>query len=159
MGDQSLPTARANRMLEKVWRYLFGARSRMFGGPRGRAFVSYAYDDEDRLNALGACVPPDTILAPFPPIDARPDQMVSEHLIREIRASDCLIYVDTRHSRQSRWVTMEVDYARRNHLPVFRYSVEGTLSLDAQAPMHLPVFPSYSHQDDSRGTEDSQIHA
>ena len=77
---------------------LFGARSQMLGSPRGRAFVSYAYEDEGRLHGLGACVPPDTILAPFPPIDVRPDQMVSEHLIREIRASDCLIYVDTRYA-------------------------------------------------------------
>lgn len=118
--------------------------------PRGRAFVSYSYDDEDRLKELQACVPPETRLAPFPPIDMPPDQMVSERLIREIRASDCLIYLDTQHSRASRWVTMEIDYARRNHLPVFRYSLEGALTLDARSPLQLPVFPSFSHQDDSR---------
>ncbi len=87
-----------------------------------KLFVSHAYADDTALHRLVGCTLPDGA-APvvFPAIEVQPSQRVSDHLMRAIRDSDGLVYLDTERSQASLWVQFERNYARRLGKPVFAF--------------------------------------
>jgi hypothetical protein len=116
--------------------------------PHGRAFISYSYKDKIALDQLKLDLPNGVNAAPFPPITVSPAKMVSNDLIDAINNCNLLIYINTPNARNSRWVAMERDYARRVGLPVYSYvPTKRIFQKDRNSPLDLPVFPSYSKQD------------
>jgi len=117
--------------------------------PSGRAFISYAYQDEEALEQLNNVLQTYSVTPkPFPPINVAPSEMISNELIDSIMDCRSLIYIDTPNAQGSRWVTLEREYARRSGKPVFLYNPETALiELDERPPLDLPVFPSYTRED------------
>jgi hypothetical protein len=120
--------------------------------PSGPAFISYAYQDEEALEQLKNILRAFSVTPfPFPPINVAPSEMVSNDLIDSIKDCRSLIYIDTRNSKDSRWVTLEREYARRSGKLVFSYKPEtAQLELDERPPLDLPVFPSYTREDNEK---------
>lgn len=119
--------------------------------PYGRCFVSLAYDDEPAIERLRERVRGRARLTVFPPITVPPEQMVSNDLLRAIRECDTLVYLKGGRSARSPWVTLERDYALRSGMDVYGFDPASlAIEKDGSAPLHLPVFPSYSRKDGDR---------
>jgi len=134
-----------------VRRWLKKGKAKGGDTPCGRCFVSYAYDDARAVERLESLIGRQASLFKFPPITVPPERMVSNDLIRAIRASDCLIYVQGGASGRSAWVTLERDYALRSGMDVYFFDARlDTIGRDDSAPLDLPVFPSYARSDGKR---------
>src|SRR5262249_39658098 len=84
----------------------------------------------------------------FPPITARPDQMVSSELIRAILQCKGLIYLMGGASERSFWVALERDYALRSGKLVYSFDpATVAISRDTSKPLDLQVFISYTRLD------------
>lgn len=130
---------------------LFARRRRL---PYGDCFISRAFDDEQPLKDLLACLPPGVNPVVFERIPETPEMMISNVLIGEIRRCDSLVYVRGGKAVNSRWVMLERDYALRAGKDVYCFDA-GTLVMrrDRARPARLAVFPSYSRQDGAKVQE------
>jgi hypothetical protein len=120
--------------------------------PRGPAFISYSYKDENELPQLKKILRAKSVIpSPFKPIEVTPSEMVSNELIESIIGCQSLIYIDTPNSQKSHWVTLEKEYARHIHKKVFAYEPQtGRLEEDRKQATNFPVYPSYVHRVDNK---------
>ncbi len=117
----------------------------------GKYFISHSYGDAPVRDKLINSLPLGMKPFVFPPITTRPDEFVSNHLIKAIRSCDGLIYLQGGNSEKSFWVAFERDYALRAGLPVFAAD-PNTLEIkrDTSRPLDLAAFASYSDNDKKR---------
>jgi hypothetical protein len=122
--------------------------------PKGKCFVSHSYQDAKYIADLSPYIQADTNLFKFPRIDVSRKEMVSNAFLKEIRFSTSLVYLDSPNSSNSPWVILERDYALRSGIKVFRFHpLSGKLYRDTSKPLHLPVFPSYTREDQEQMEE------
>jgi nucleoside 2-deoxyribosyltransferase len=110
--------------------------------------VSHSYGDAAVVEVLRTQLPRSVVPVIFPPIDASPDQFISNVLIEEIQRCDALIYLHGGTSAASFWVAFEIEYAKRLGKPIFAFDLfRSVIELDQRSPLDLDVFASY------RGTD------
>lgn len=113
-----------------------------------RCFVSHSYGDAAMVEVLRTQLPRSVVPVIFPPIDARPDQFVSNVLIEEIQRCDAVIYLHGGASVASFWVAFEVEYAKRLGKLIFAFDPSrSVIELDQRPPLALDVFASYHRAD------------
>jgi TIR domain len=116
--------------------------------PPSPIFISHSYDDAHLTVQLATRLPATAETKIFPAINVPPTETVSAQLLESIRKCRSLVWIDTEHARQSHWVTLERDYARRAGLEVFRFDAESKrLHTDSAPLLQLPVFSSYARDD------------
>lgn len=116
--------------------------------PKGTYFISHSYKDKAVQERMVKQLPRGVRPYIFPPIMVRPDQMVSNNLIKAILQCDSMIYLDKGYSAASFWVAFERDYALRAGKPLYRYD-PATESLERVEipPLQLPIFSQFSSAD------------
>jgi TIR domain len=114
-------------------------------------FISHSYRDAEARKCLLTKLPAQVRPIIFPPITVPPEQFISNELIHALLRCDGLIYLQGGASARSFWVAFERDYALRAGKKIFAYDpTTDELRQDTSAPLHLPIFPSYSRQDAAR---------
>lgn len=112
-------------------------------------FISHSYQDAEARKRLLKLLPAQVRPIIFPPIMVSPEQLVSNELVQTILRCDGLIYLQGGASEESFWVAFERDYALRAGKEVFAFDpATGELRQDRSAPLHLPIFASYSRKDE-----------
>jgi hypothetical protein len=113
-----------------------------------KCFISHSYSDEIALRDLLQSLPSHVEPFIFPPINATPDQTVSNELVSAILSCPGLIYLGGWPSSKSFWVTFERDYALRAGKQVYEfYGGKSPFRRDTAIPPKLAVFPSFSRTD------------
>src|SRR5262245_48166813 len=87
--------------------------------PSGRCFVSHRYAESTVLESLRAKCHPATELVTFPSVPVPTTTIVSDRFLPVIRTCQCLIFIAPSQVLEYRWVTLEVDYAKRHRIPTF----------------------------------------
>lgn len=73
---------------------------------------------------------------------------IGAKLIGALKGCKALSYLAMSGTLTSSWVSLELYYAERFGLPVYKYEpTADSINLDKNIKVHLPVFPSYSHLD------------
>lgn len=113
-----------------------------------RCFISHSYKDTKARERLIKQLPRRVRPYIFPPINVRPNKLVSNELIKAILEQDGLIYLEGGYSANSFWVAFERDYALRADKITASYDPEtNEVRLTDLSPMSLPLFASYSAND------------
>ena len=86
-----------------------------------RYFISHSYRDAAARDALVAKLPPHVAPFIFPEIVVTPEQRVSDDLVREVRKSQGLVYLDGGESAASFWVAFERRFALGLGMPVIAF--------------------------------------
>lgn len=125
---------------------------RMWMPCQGEAwFVSHSYKDELLVKQLQAVLPSRIKPVLFPPIEVPVTEFVSDRLLDTIEDCSALIYLDTKASRESFWVSLEVEQAKRLKKRVYRFDHNaGLLVEDTATPLDLPIYISFSAVDEDR---------
>jgi hypothetical protein len=113
-----------------------------------KCFISHSYADSAARDRLIGTLPHSVSPVVFPPINARPHEFVSKHLIDALLRCDGLIYLRGGASDKSFWVAFERDYVLRTGRAVFSYDIgTGEIAPDTARPLDLAVYASYHRGD------------
>lgn len=116
--------------------------------PYGDCFIAWSFRDPQSLEDLRARLPPSVNPVVLEGIPERPDAMLSNELMAAIRRCDSLVYVRGGNAVESRWITLERDYALRIGKGVYCFDADTlVLERDRARPARLAVFPSYSRKE------------
>jgi hypothetical protein len=114
-------------------------------------FISHSPRDIKARDLLLRQLPARVRPYSFPRIEAHPNKLASNELIKAILDRDALIYLEGGYSARSFWVAFERDYALRAHKVTARFDPQTEkLRLSDTSPMTLPVFATYAANDKQR---------
>ena len=113
-----------------------------------KCFISHAYADKEACERLVNNLPAHIKPIIFPPIKVKPNQFVSNKLIKALRKCGGLIYLSGGASDLSFWVAFERDYALRTGKKVFSADIQYLkIQEDVGPALDLAAYASYSRKD------------
>ena len=123
-----------------------------------RWFVSHSYEDDHYLPYLREVLPEKVVPVIFPPIDVPVTQFVSDQILDAVEGCKCLVFLDTVASKKSFWVALEIEHAKRQHRPVYRFDPSlRRITEDASPPLELPIYISFAANRRSPSARDCAV--